>query len=259
MDLVYLNGSYLPPEEALVTVTDRGFAYGDGVFTTIKVLGGKLLFLDRHLARLGRDAAVISLPAPLDEVESAVWGLAGKLGLGDGVLKATLTRGAGGRGPSPKNAAGPPTVVVSASPLPAPRSPLAAISVPDERGSLAAHKTLNYLPSILALAQAEAAGCEEAIFSRDGLLLEGTVSNLIGAVGDRLITPPLSGSVLGGVAREVLLEGSVVVEGPLPLGTDGPLYCINAVRGVEPVANLDGRTLRREPETEDLIKEALGG
>ena len=259
MDLVYLNGSYLPPEEALVPVTDRGFAYGDGVFTTVKVLGGKPLFLDRHLARLGRDAAAISLPAPLDEVESAIWGLAGKLGLGDGVLKATLTRGTGGRGPSPKNAAGPPTVVVSASSQPAPRPPLAALCVPDERGSLAAHKTLNYLPSILALAQAEAAGCEEAIFSRDGLLLEGTVSNLVGSVGGQLITPPLSGGVLGGVAREVLLEGSVVAEGPVPLETDGPLLCVNAVRGVEPVANLDGRTLRREPEMEDLIKEALGG
>jgi branched-chain amino acid aminotransferase len=259
LDLVYLNGSYLPPEEALVPVTDRGFAYGDGVFTTIKVLGSNPLFLDRHLARLGRDADAINLPAPLDEVESAIWGLVGKLGLGDGVLKATLTRGTGGRGPSPKNAAGPPTVVVSASSLPAPRPPLAAISVPDERGSLASHKTLNYLPNVLTLAQAEAAGCEEAIFSRDGLLLEGTVSNLIGAVGNRLITPPLSEGVLGGVAREVLLEGGVATEGPLPLETDGPLYCVNAVRGVEPVAALDGRTLRRKPETEDLIKKALGG
>ncbi len=137
---------------------------------------------------------------------------------------------------------------MSASPLPTPRPPLAAVSVPDGRGPLAAHKTLNYLPNILALARAEEAGCEEALFSRDGLLLEGTVSNLVGAVGDRLVTPPLSGSVLGGVAREVLLERGVVSEGPLPLETRGPLYCVNAVRGVEPVASLDGSALRREPE-----------
>ena len=259
MNLVYLNGSYKPLEEALVPVTDRGFAYGDGVFTTIKVSGGVPLFLDKHLARLGRDAAAISLPAPLDEVELAVRGLVERLGLGDGVLKATLTRGGGGRGPSPKNATGRPTVVASASPLPAPRPPLAAVSVPDERGALAAHKTLNYLPSILALARAEEAGCEEAIFSRDGLLLEGTVSNLVGVVGDRLFTPPLSKGVLGGVAREVLLQRGVVAEGPLPLGTEGPLYCVNAVRGVETVASLDGRALRREPEAEEGLGGALGG
>ena len=259
MDLVYLNGFYLPPEEALVPVTDRGFSYGDGIFTTIKVLGGEPLFLDKHLARLGRDAAAIRLPAPLDEVEPALRGLVERLDLGDGVLKVTLTRGTGGRGPSPKNAAGRPTVVVSASPLPPARPPLVAISVPDERGPLAAHKTLNYLPSILALARAEEAGCDEAVFSRDGLLLEGTISNLVGTVGGQLVTPPQSGTVLGGVAREVLLEGDVVVEEALPLGTNGPLYCVNAVRGAEPVASLDGRSLRWEPETGALLREALGG
>ncbi len=110
MDLVYLNGSYLAPEGALVSVTDRGFAYGDGVFTTMKVLEGRPLFIDRHLARLRRDAAAISLPAPLDEVGSALWGLIEKLGLEDGVLKATLTRGAGGAAPPSKTrSAGPPS------------------------------------------------------------------------------------------------------------------------------------------------------
>lgn len=259
MDLVYLNGSYLPPEEALVPVTDRGFAYGDGIFTTMKVLGGEPLFLDRHLARLERDAAAIRIPAPLDEVGSALRGLVERLRLRDGVLKVTLTRGAGGRGPSPKNVAGRSTLVVSASPLPVARPPLAAISILDERGPLAAHKTLNYLPSIIALAQAEEAGCEEAIYFRDGLLLEGTVSNLIGVSGDRLVTPPLSGSVLGGVTREVLLERGMVVEGPLPFETDGPLYCVNTVRGAELVASLDGRPLRREPAMENLLEGALGG
>ena len=259
MDLVYLNGSYLPPEEARVPVTDRGFAYGDGVFTTIKVLGGRPLFLNKHLARLGRDAAAIRLAAPLDEVEDALQGLVRRLGLGEGVLKATLSRGVGGRGPSPKKATSRPTVVVTASALPAPRPPLSVVSVPDARGPLAAHKTLNYLPSILALAQAEDAGCEEAIFSRDGLLLEGTVCNVVGEAGGRLVTPPLSGGVLGGVARAILLEGGVVSEGPLRLKAEGPLYCVKAVRGAEPVSSLDGRALRRESRTEALLGEALLG
>ncbi len=256
LGLVYLNGSYLPPEEAHLPVTDRGLAYGDGVFTTMKVLGGAPQFLERHLRRLGRDAAAIVLPAPLGEVEAACFGLIVRLGIEDGVLKAILTRGAGARGLSIKSVAAP-TVIVSASNLPQVRPPLYAISVPDERGALAAHKTLNYLPNVLAVKQAEEAGCEEAVFVRDGMLLEATASNLVGVVEDQLLTPPLGCRVLGGVAREVLLEDGVVLEGALPADISEPLYCINAVRGVEPVAKLDGRPLRFDPKARNLLDQIL--
>ncbi len=256
MNLVYLNGSYLPSSEARLPVADRGLAYGDGVFTTMRVSGGAPLFLTKHLERLGRDAAAIRLVAPVGEVETACRGLVSRLGMQEGVLKAVLTRGTGPRGLSTRNSSEP-SVVVSASALPGPRPPLRAISVPDERGPLAAHKTLNYLPNILALRLAEEAGCEEAVFVRDGLLLEATVSNLVGEVEGRLLTPPLGGKVLGGIAREVLLEEGVVGEGNLPADVWGPLYCTNAVRGAEPVTELDGRPLRLDPKTRSLLDEAL--
>jgi len=89
------------------------------------------------------------------------------------------------------------------------------------------------------------------------MLLEATGSNLVGVVEDRLLTPLLGGRVLGGVAREVLLEENVVLEGALPAGISDPLYCINSVRGVEPVAKLDGRHLRLEPKTRNLLGEIL--
>ncbi len=256
INLVYLNGSYLPPSEARLPVADRGLAYGDGVFTTMKVSGGAPLFLDKHLKRLGRDAAAIRLAAPVTEVEAACLGLIWRLAMEEGVLKTVLTRGTGPRGLSTKSVAEP-SVVVSASALPEPRSTLRAISVPDERGPLAAHKTLNYLPNILALGLAEEAGCEEAVFVRDGLLLEATVSNLVGEVEGRLLTPPLEGRVLGGIAREVLLEEGAVGEGDLPADVWGPLYCTNAVRGVEPVTELDGRPLRLDPKKQNLLDETL--
>lgn len=256
MNLVYLNGSYLPPEEARLPITDRGLAYGDGVFTTMKVLGGRPLFLEKHLGRLTRDATAIRLAAPVEEVEAASLGLVSRLGMEEGVLKATLTRGAGPRGLSMRNVSEP-TVFVSASGLPAVRSPLWVISVPDDRGALVAHKTLNYLPNVLAVARAEEAGCEEAVFVRGGLLLEAAVSNLVGEVEGRLLTPPLDGRVLGGVAREVLLEEGVVQEGELPADTSGPLYCVNAVRGVEPVAGLDGRALRLGSEGRGFLDGVL--
>ncbi len=256
MSLVYLNGSYLPPEEARLSVADRGLTYGDGVFTTMKVSGGEPLFLEKHLGRLGRDAASIGLPAPIEEVEAACLGLVYRLGIKQGVLKATLTRGAGPRGLSIRNVSGP-TVILSASDLPGPRPPLRAISIPDDRGALAAHKTLNYLPNVLAMQRAEKAGCEEAVFVRDGMLLEATGSNLVGMVEGRLLTPPLDGRVLGGIAREVLLEESVILEGDLPTDMLGPLYCVNSVRGVEEVAELDGRSLRLDLKMRSILDGVL--
>lgn len=256
MNLVYLNGSYVPAGEARVPVSDQGLAYGDGVFTTIRVSGGPC-FLEWHLERLLRDAAALYVePPPVEELEEACRGLVYRLEMEEGVVKVIVTRGVGGRGPSPKNA-GDPTVIVTASGLPEPRPPLRAITVPDARGPLAAHKTLNYLPNVLALHQAEAAGCDEALFTRDGLLVEATVSNLVGFVGDRLLTPPLDGTVLAGVARRALLEAGAIREGELPSGLAGPLYCINNVRGVEEVAELDGRSLERDPGLHELLQNAL--
>jgi len=252
LSLVYLNGSYLPSEEACLPVSDRGLAYGDGVFTTMKVSRGAPLFFGKHLERLVRDAAAIHLAAPIGEVEVACFGLVSRLGLEDGALKVVLTRGSGPRGLSTRNVEGL-SVVVSASGLLGPRPALRAISVPDDRGPLVAHQTLNSLPNIIALRRAEEAGCEEAVFARHGLLLEATTSSLVGEVGGRLLTPPLGGRVLGGVVREVLLEEGVVREGDLPADVSGPLYCLNSVRGIEPVVKFDGRALRSDAKIQSLL------
>ena len=190
MNLVYLNGSYLPQEEACLPVADWGLAYGDGAFTTMKVLGGVPQFLRKHLERPTRDAAAIRLAAPVGEVEAACFGLVSRLGLEDGVIKVVLSRGSGPRGLSTRNVERP-SVIVSVSGIPGPRPALRAISVPDDRGPLAAHKTLNYLPNIIALQRAEEAGCEEAVFAHDGLLLEATTSNLVGELEGILLTPRL--------------------------------------------------------------------
>ena len=222
----------------------------------MKVSGGVPLFLGKHLKRLTRDASTIHLAAPVGEVEAACYGLVSRLGLEDGVLKVILTRGSGPRGLSMTNVEKP-SVVVSASGLPGLRPALRAISIPDDRGPLAAHKTLNYLPNIIALRRAEEAGCEEAVFVRDGLLLEATTSNLVGEVEGILLTPPLGGRVLGGIVREILLEEGAVREGDLPTDVLGPLYCLNSVRGIEPVVGLDGRPLRSHAKIRSLLNGIL--
>ncbi|MGB3635558.1 MAG: aminotransferase class IV [Rubrobacteraceae bacterium] len=257
MSLVYLNGSYLPADEALVPVTDRGLAYGDGVFTTVRVSNGGPRFLEWHLERLLRDAAALYMePPPVEELVDACQHLPHRLEMEEGVVKITVTRGVGGRGPSTRNVVDS-TVIVAASGLPEPRPPLRTITVPDARGPLAAHKTLNYLPNVLALHQAEAAGCDEAVFERDGLLVEATVSNLVGVVDGVLCTPPLDGTVLGGVARRALLEADAVREGELPVDLPGPIYCVNNVRGIEEVAELDGRRMERDAELHGLLQKTL--
>ncbi len=257
MNLVYLNGAYVPADEARVPVTDRGLAYGDGVFTTMRVSGGGPDFLEWHLERLLKDAAALYLqPPPIEELTDACQRLPVRLEMAEGVLKVTVTRGVGGCGPSMRNA-GEPTVIVAASGLPEPRPPLKAITVPDARGPLAAHKTLNYLPNALALHQAEAAGCSEAVFERDERIVEATVSNLVGVAGGVACTPPLDGTVLDGVARRALLEAGTVREGELLNTFGGPLYCVNNVRGVEEVTELDGRPVGRDAELHELLKAAL--
>lgn len=257
MNLVYLNGSYLPPEEARVSVADRGFAYGDGVFTTIRVSAGVSLFLKWHLERIERDAASIHLQAPpRKELADACAGLVSRIGMEEGVLKATLTRGTGSRGPSTEGM-GEPTVVVSASQMPEARPPLRAITTPDRRGPLAAHKTLNYLPNVLALRQAEESGRDEAIFAQEGMLLEGTASNLVGLADGELHTPPLDGRVLPGTTRRALLETGALREGNLPVDSTGPLYCVNSVRGVEAITELDGHPLPQNSSLHTDLQKAL--
>ncbi|WP_053058041.1 aminotransferase class IV [Rubrobacter aplysinae] len=261
-DLVWLDGGYVPASEARVSVFDRGLAYGDGAFTTLRVGGGEPLLLGRHLERLRRDLGALYIPPPAHELEPACRGLVQRLGLLDAVLKITVTRGPGGRGPAPPGEPEP-TAFVTASPLPGPRPPLRAVTVPDERGPLGRHKSLNYLDSVLALRGARAHGYDEAVFAGGGTLAEATVSNLVGlessseggSEGGSLRTP--GGSVLPGIARGVLLESGEVVEDAIPLHTSSPLYCVNAVRGVETVAELDGRPLKRDAGAESRLTAVL--
>jgi branched-chain amino acid aminotransferase len=255
-DLVWLNGAYVPASEARISAFDRGLAYGDGAFTTLRVGGGEPLLLRRHLARLALDLGALYIPPPgLEELAAACHGLVERLDLSEAVLKITVTRGAGGRGLAPPTEPEP-TAFVAASPLTAPRPPLRAATVPDERGALASHKSLNYLASVLALREARDGGCDEALFVRDGALVEATVSNLVGLVEGSPRTPAGDG-ILPGIARGVLLESGAVEEGELPADTPGPLYCVNSVRGVEAVGELDGRALTRDSVMEARLVAAL--
>jgi branched-chain amino acid aminotransferase len=213
--LVFLNGQFVPEERAVVSVFDRSFLYGDGLFETMRVFRGKPFRWEQHMERLQRGAVFlkIKLPHTSDALLRFADELIAKNNLPDALLRLTLSRGVGVRGYSPKGADSS-TVVMSLHPAPAfdannpPRWKLIASShrLPANE-ALAQFKTCNKLAQILARAEADAAGADEALLlNTDGFVVEGASSNLFWIEGDSIFTPPLAAGILPGVTRAVVLE-----------------------------------------------------
>lgn len=212
--LIFLNGHFVPEERAVVSVLDRGFLYGDGLFETMRVFKGKPFRWRKHLERLqsGAEFLKIKLPFTPEALRGFVDELIAKNNLPDALLRVTLSRGVGVRGYSPKGAENP-TMVMSLHPAPdnggkSPRWKLITSShcLPANE-PLAHFKTCNKLAQILARAEADDAGAEEALLlNTDGFVVEGASSNLFWIEDGAIFTPPLASGVLPGVTRAVVLE-----------------------------------------------------
>jgi branched-chain amino acid aminotransferase len=253
--VVWVDGRVLSEDVARVPALDHGLTVGDGVFETCKVLGGDVFALTRHLRRLGRSLAVLGLP-PVDDaqVRDAVAQTVSAAGfLPRARLRITVT---GGPGPlsSDRGPAGP-TLVVAVSPAPSWPARIGVATVPwtrNETSAVAGAKTTSYAENVVALRAAHDRGAHEALLANTrGMLCEGTGSNVFVAVGDRLLTPPLTSGCLGGITRELLLEwaaaeGLPVLEEDLPfevLDHAEDVLLTSSTRDVQPVNVLDGREL----------------
>ena len=213
--LIFLNGQLVPEERAVVSVFDRGFLYGDGLFETMRVFRGKPFRWEQHLERLQRGAAFLKIKLPFtpDALRAFADELIAQNKMPDTLLRLTLSRGIGARGYSPKGAENP-TVVMSLHPTPVPEnnSPprWKLITSPHHLPAnepLAQFKTCNKLAQILARAEADAAGADEALLlNTDGFVIEGASSNLFWIERDTICTPPLASGILSGVTRAVVLE-----------------------------------------------------
>ncbi|HWH07872.1 MAG TPA: aminotransferase class IV [Candidatus Thermoplasmatota archaeon] len=253
MRTVWLNGRLLPEEEARISPFDRGFLLGDAVFETMRAYGGRPFRVEEHLARLRRSCEVARLPFP-EEARGALADVLRANGLADAALRVTVSRGPGGRGASPRGA-GPPTVLVTATAV-EPRPEvwsrglrLATARLPRPQGLDPGVKTTNYLVNVLAKAQAEDAGADDALFvDADGLVVEATQANVFAVLRDRLVTPPLSSGCLPGVTRAALLDlapdaGLRAAEAALPreaLLEADEVFLSASVLEVGPVVALDG-------------------
>lgn len=253
MSEVYLNGAFVPLDAAKVSVMDRGFLFGDGVYEVVPVYEGRPRRLGAHLARLSGSLAAIGLANPLTEAqwrEVAVVLLAGG---GDRSLYIQVTRGAAPDREHRFPAEVHPTVLAMARPLEARRASIAetgvaAVTRPDPRWQRCDIKSISLLAAVLARQEAEELGAEEAILVRDGLAHEGSSSNLFFVRAGEIGTPPLSQNLLAGITRGLVVElaaraGMPMHERPISvaeLADADELWITSSMREVLPVTRLDG-------------------
>jgi branched-subunit amino acid aminotransferase/4-amino-4-deoxychorismate lyase len=237
----------VPLEEVRIAPDDAGFLFGDGLFETLRVDGGRALDVPAHLDRLfaGLHRIGIDLPEDRDALEQALDRIASEAPRPVARLRLTATRGAGAE----------PTRLITASPYQPPseeayRQGVTAVLLPDLRvdskGPLAGLKSLCWQANRLALRQAEAAGAFEALLLNErGLLAEGARSNVVLALPEGLFTPPVADGCLPGTVRRRLLEAGTLVERSLTqedLRRAREVFLLNSLIGVLPVGRLEDKS-----------------
>ncbi|GAB5605967.1 D-amino acid aminotransferase [Sideroxyarcus sp. TK5] len=211
---VYLNGEYMPMEEARIPVLDRGFMFGDGVYEVIPVYARRPFRMRDHLQRLQHSLDGIRLPNPhsVEEWEAILETMIAPLSLDDHYLYLHITRGVARRDHPFPNPPVPPTVFVMSSPLTHPSAEqvtqgVACITVQDNRWLRCDIKAISLLPNVLMRQASVDAGCGEAILIRDdSFLTEGSASNIFLVKDGVLLAPPKDHLMLPGITYDVMLE-----------------------------------------------------
>lgn len=245
-----------------VAADDRGLAYGDGLFETMRAHRGDVPWWDAHWARLMRGAARLRLPLPGPDF---VRGQAQALldGVDAGVLKLIVTRGSGGRGYAPKDAE--PAWMLSSHPLPPASAEGLALRWCATRlaiqPALAGLKHCNRLEQVLARAEWQDAGAadrdadEGVVLDAEGWVVGATSANLFALIDGRWVTPRVDRCGVAGVCREWVssdLRAEEVRLAPQQLESAESVFLCNAVRGILPVARLGERAWAPHPRVSAL-------
>jgi D-alanine transaminase len=212
---VFLNGDYVPEDQAKVSVFDRGFLMADGVYEVTSVLDGKLIDFDGHVKRLARSLAELEMSCPVSEAELLAMHreLVARNGIDQGMIYLQVTRG----NPGDRDFAYPaedipPTLVLFTQSKPGlAETPVAkvgwkVISVPDVRWGRRDIKTTQLLYPSMAKMMAKKAGVDDAWMVEDGMVTEGTSNNAYIVKGNRIITRALSTDILHGITRAAVLR-----------------------------------------------------
>ena len=255
--IVYLNGAYTPRERAMVSVDDRGFLFGDGVYEVIRVVAGRYVDGGRHLRRLARSLAELELPDPgvdLPAIGQELLRREGIAGRAEAVLYLQVTRGSAPRRHAFPPPGTPPTVFAAVTafvPKPERLTGVAAIACPDDRWRRCDIKSVNLLPNLLANQRAAARGAYEAILIRGATVTEGTHSSVFAVVDGVVRTHPNGPAILPGITREVVLELALAAgiecrEEPVTtaeLAGASEVFLTGTTTDVMPVTSLDGRSV----------------
>jgi len=253
--IVYLNGAFLPADQACLSPLDRGFLFGDGIYEVIPSYQGAFFLLDEHLERLRRSLREIRMSEPQPERGWAA------------VLAELLERNPGGdrsvylqltRGSAPRDHAFPAAAAATEFAMVSPIAPLSvdlaergfsAITLPDQRWGRCDIKSVALLPNVLARQRAVEQGAVEAILLRGGKLTEGAASNVFVVLGGAVVTPALGPEILPGITRRFLLdalrnEGWDCREEPVlesTLRSADEIWLTSSTKELLPVTVLDGR------------------
>ena len=275
MSWVYMDGKFVPAEEAAVSVYDHGLLYGDGVFEGIRAYNGRVFRLEEHVERLYDSAKAIMLEIPMtqDEMCDAIRETLRKNGLTDAYIRPIVTRGIGDLGLDPLKCARPTVIIISqnweAMYGDLYEVGLTAITVTVRRNSPAALppniKSLNYLNNILAKIEANVKGGNEAVFLDDaGNVSEGSGDNIFVIKDGKILTPHTLNN-LRGITRKAVIEVALArgysVEGVdlgiFDLYTADEIFVTGTAAELAPVTKIDGRVIsggKPGPITKDLIE-----
>jgi D-alanine transaminase len=209
---VYLNGQFLPKEEARLSPEDRGFLFGDGIYEVVRTYGGRLFALQPHLERMRYGLCELEINGvDVDQMGEVAAELVRRNELtgGDATVYIEVTRGAAPRTHFFPDPAVQPTVYAHAgrfTPKGDPAKGMTAITVPDIRWARCDIKTVQLLPNVLANQRARAAGAQEALFVRDGVVLEGSHTSLFFVLDGEVRTAPKTNYILPSITRDIALE-----------------------------------------------------
>ncbi len=265
--LVYVDGKFVPEEEAKISVLDHGFLYGDGVFEGIKAYNGRIFGLEEHVERFYESAQSIMLELPIsrEEMKKAIIETVRRNNLRDAYIRPVASRGKGTLGLDPRNCPKATLVIIVDAETRHPEDkggmPVSKKGIKVITSSLRRNaadvlspriKSTNYLNNILAKLQANAAGVQDAVFiNEQGFACELTGDNLFIVKKSRVITPPLWLGILDGVTRRGILrvareEGFQTAEEPLTmhdLYTSDECFCSATRIEVFPIVWVDGRQI----------------
>lgn len=255
MPIVFLNGQFMPIEDAKISPLDRGFIFGDGVYEVVPFYNGRGLRLHEHLLRLQKsmDALYLTNPYPLETWQAYMQALVEKNGGGNVGVYLQMTRGVAKRDfPPPTGLT--PTVFMMVNPLATPKpeiyaNGMACVTLDDSRWLRCQVKSTALLGAVLLKHEATLAGGDDAVMFRDGYLTESTASNIAIVKNRVIIGPPMDNLILGGITYALMIELAEKHQMPIEIRRVArrevlcadELWILSSTKEVCPITKLDGK------------------